>query len=33
MNNYFQWWRWQTGANWKSPKGPGSNIENKGNFL
>ena len=32
INNYFQWWRWQTGANWKSPKGPGSNIENKGNY-
>ena len=32
MENYFQWWRWQTGANWKAPKGPGSNIENKGDF-
>ena len=32
MNNYFQWWRWQTGANWRSPKGPGSIIENKGNY-
>ena len=32
MNNYFQWWRWQTGANWRTPKGPGSNIENKGNY-
>ena len=32
MNNYFQWWRWQTGANWRSPKGPGSSIENKGNY-
>ena len=32
IENYFQWWRWQTGANWKAPKGPGSNIENKGNF-
>ena len=32
MENYFQWWRWQTGANWKAPKGPESNIENKGNF-
>ena len=32
MENYFQWWRWQTGANWKAPKGPGSNIEDKGNF-
>jgi len=32
MENYFQWWRWQIGANWKAPKGPGSNIENKGDF-
>ena len=32
MNNYFQWWRWQTGANWRSPKGPGSSIENKGKY-
>jgi len=32
MGNYFQWWKWQTGANWKAPKGPGSNIENKGNY-
>ena len=20
MGNYFQWWRWQKGANWKAPK-------------
>ena len=32
MNNYFQWWRWQKGANWKAPKGPGSSIENKGSY-
>ena len=32
MENYFQWWRWQTGANWKAPKGPGSNIDNMGEF-
>ena len=32
MNNYFQWWRWQTGANWRSPKGYGSSIKNKGNY-
>ena len=32
INNYFQWWRWQAGANWRSPKGPGSSIENKGNY-
>ena len=32
MNNYFQWWKWQIGASWKSPAGPGSNIEGKGNY-
>ena len=30
--DYFQWWKWQPGANWKAPKGPGSNIKNKGNY-
>ena len=32
MDNYFQWWKWQIGANWRTPKGPGSSIENKENF-
>ena len=32
MTNYFQWWKWQPGANWKSPEGPGSNINGKGSF-
>ena len=32
MENYFQWWRWQIGASWKAPKGPGSSIENKGSY-
>ena len=32
MQNYFQWWRWQKGANWKAPKGPGSSIVNKGSY-
>ena len=32
MDNYFQWWKWQIGANWRAPKGPGSSIENKENF-
>ena len=32
MENYFQWWRWQKGANWKAPKGPGSSIVNKGSY-
>jgi len=32
MNNYFQWWKWEVGANWRHPKGPGSSIENMDNF-
>jgi formylglycine-generating enzyme required for sulfatase activity len=27
LNDYSQWWTWTNGANWKHPKGPGSNIE------
>lgn len=29
--DYFQWWSWTTGANWRHPEGPGSNIEAKEN--
>ncbi len=25
-----QWWKWQTGTSWKTPTGPGSSIEGKG---
>tara|TARA_X000001036_G_scaffold216094_1_gene202292 strand:- start:820 stop:1908 length:1089 start_codon:yes stop_codon:yes gene_type:complete len=32
MNDYMQWWEWKIGANWKAPRGPGSNIEDKGNY-
>ncbi|WP_090756387.1 formylglycine-generating enzyme family protein [Nonlabens sp. Hel1_33_55] len=32
MQNYGQWWKWQTGADWKHPYGPNSNIEEKDNF-
>lgn len=32
MANYGQWWKWQLGANWKQPEGPGSSIEGKGNY-
>jgi formylglycine-generating enzyme required for sulfatase activity len=32
MNNYFQWWTWKIGANWKHPQGPESNIEGKDNY-
>lgn len=27
LNDYTQWWAWQTGADWKHPNGPGSSIE------
>lgn len=27
LNDYSQWWRWQTGANWKHPEGPASTLE------
>lgn len=32
MGNYFQWWKWKIGANWKQPLGPGSTIVNMDNF-
>ncbi len=27
LNNHFQWWSWVTGANWKHPFGPESNLD------
>jgi len=32
LNDYGQWWSWKTGANWKHPQGPGSNITGKGSY-
>lgn len=32
MNNYYQWWTWKIGANWKHPEGPNSSIEGKDNY-
>lgn len=32
MNNYYQWWTWKIGANWKHPQGPDSNIEGKDDY-
>jgi formylglycine-generating enzyme required for sulfatase activity len=32
LNDYSQWWEWKTGANWKHPHGPGSDIKGKGNY-
>ena len=31
LNNYLQWWKWEIGANWKQPEGPGSSIEDRMN--
>jgi formylglycine-generating enzyme required for sulfatase activity len=27
LDNALQWWRWQPGASWRHPSGPGSSIE------
>lgn len=32
MDNYYQWWTWKIGANWKHPEGPNSSIDGKDNF-
>ena len=29
MRNYLVWWKWEAGANWSRPTGPGSNIDGK----
>ena len=33
LNNYATWWRWQKGADWKHPEGPGSSIKGKDDFM
>ncbi len=32
LQDYSQWWEWKRGANWKHPKGPGSDIVGKENY-
>jgi formylglycine-generating enzyme required for sulfatase activity len=32
LDNYFQWWSYVPGANWRHPQGPKSNIAGKGNY-
>lgn len=32
LNNYFQWWNYIAGADWKHPVGPTSSIEGKENY-
>ena len=29
LNNYFQWWNYVPGANWRHPTGPDSNLKNR----
>ncbi|QCX02298.1 formylglycine-generating enzyme family protein [Aggregatimonas sangjinii] len=29
LYDFSQWWQWTIGANWKNPKGPGSNLKGK----
>lgn len=31
LNNHFQWWRYQPGADWRHPEGPEADIEGRGN--
>jgi formylglycine-generating enzyme required for sulfatase activity len=32
LDNHYQWWRYQKGANWRHPEGPQSNIEHHGKY-
>jgi hypothetical protein len=32
LDNPSAWWTWKPGANWKHPKGPGSDIKGKDNY-
>ena len=32
LNDMFQWWRYQHGADWRHPEGPGSDIKGKENY-
>jgi len=29
LSDFFQWWRWQPGASWRRPEGPGSSISDR----
>ena len=32
LNDFFQWWRYQPGADWRHPTGPASSIDGKGDY-
>src|SRR5436190_13466790 len=29
LNNFYQWWRYEKGANWRHPEGPASDLEGR----
>jgi formylglycine-generating enzyme required for sulfatase activity len=29
LRDWRQWWRWQPGASWRSPQGPGSDVDDR----
>jgi formylglycine-generating enzyme required for sulfatase activity len=31
LRNHLQWWKWQPGASWRTPQGPGSTIDGMDN--
>ncbi len=32
LDNFYQWWRYEKGANWRHPEGPSSNLEGREKF-
>ena len=32
LDDHLQWWKWQPGANWRHPEGPGSSIAGRDDF-
>jgi sulfatase modifying factor 1 len=32
LNNFFQWWRYEKGANWRHPQGPQSDLKGREKF-
>src|SRR5262249_1710837 len=32
LNNHYQWWRYEKGADWRHPEGPESTINGRGNY-
>lgn len=32
LDNHYRWWRYQPGANWRHPEGPGSNVTGRDSY-